>query len=195
MKATKDKNKICSKCGEEKSLSDFSKDKKTKDKLSYICKECSNKNSKNHYLKYSEDKKEKAKKWYLDNKDKKNIYRKEYYKQNTLEEKKLVKLYQQSPKGKAVRANYNHKRRIQCKITDITTDWLLEFKEKSIHCEICSCEMNDIRWHPQSKHLDHIIPLGKGGTHTMDNVRYICQTCNLSRPKNGSDLIKYKEVA
>lgn len=41
---------------------------------------------------------------------------------------------------------------------------------------------------PNSKQLDHILPLNIGGTHTVGNVRIICRTCNLARPKDGSDL-------
>lgn len=41
---------------------------------------------------------------------------------------------------------------------------------------------------PRKKHLDHIIPIAAGGTHTLGNVRVICATCNLSRPSDASDL-------
>jgi hypothetical protein len=46
--------------------------------------------------------------------------------------------------------------------------------------------------HRNSKQLDHIIPIVLGGTHTIGNVRIICRTCNLSRPKDGSDLVGHQ---
>jgi len=49
--------------------------------------------------------------------------------------------------------------------------------------------MNDIRYSPAAKHVDHIKPLCIGGLHTRDNVRVICQDCNLRRPRNGSDVV------
>ena len=51
--------------------------------------------------------------------------------------------------------------------------------------------MIDIPFLPNSRHLDHIIPLNPkaSGTHTTDNVRFICLKCNLKRPKDGSDII------
>lgn len=30
-------------------------------------------------------------------------------------------------------------------------------------------------------HLDHVIPLSKGGTHTADNVKVACAPCNLRK--------------
>lgn len=31
------------------------------------------------------------------------------------------------------------------------------------------------------EHLDHIVPLSRGGTHTPDNVAWACAPCNLSK--------------
>lgn len=111
----------------------------------------------------------------------------------TSERIELEKKYRQSDIGKAVKNNYKHRRRAKEKITDITNIWLGDLKKNSDFCLLCNCKMNVIKYHPQSKHLDHIIPLNIGGTHTMDNVRYICRKCNLSRPKDGSDIIKVQK--
>lgn len=37
-------------------------------------------------------------------------------------------------------------------------------------------------------HTDHVIPLCVGGSHWPSNLRPACAKCNLSRPKDGSDL-------
>jgi 5-methylcytosine-specific restriction endonuclease McrA len=37
-------------------------------------------------------------------------------------------------------------------------------------------------------HVDHILPLAAGGTHTKDNLRILCPSCNCSRPIDGSDV-------
>lgn len=54
-------------------------------------------------------------------------------------------------------------------------------------CPLCKKRMTTAPGRRQ-KHLDHIVPLNIGGTHTHGNVRVICRTCNLSRPSDGSDL-------
>ena len=77
------------------------------------------------------------------------------------------------------------------KETDITSNWLMELETESIFCKMCDVKMNNINHHPQQKHLDHIIPFKMNGTHTKNNVRYVCRTCNLSRPKNGYDLVEF----
>jgi 5-methylcytosine-specific restriction endonuclease McrA len=49
--------------------------------------------------------------------------------------------------------------------------------------------MIDEPYEPNSKELDHMIPLNAGGTHTIGNVRIICRSCNRQRPHDGSDYI------
>lgn len=61
-------------------------------------------------------------------------------------------------------------------------------KEAARRCPLCGVTMSGRQYEPSSKHLDHIIPISQGGAHTRANVRVICQTCNLSRPKDGRDL-------
>lgn len=51
----------------------------------------------------------------------------------------------------------------------------------------CGVRMADVPFLPNSKELDHIVPLNVGGTHTIGNVRIICRRCNTGRPLDGSD--------
>ncbi len=43
-------------------------------------------------------------------------------------------------------------------------------------CYLCgkTCEPHEI-------HLDHVMPLSKGGHHTAENLRVACSTCNLAK--------------
>jgi len=48
------------------------------------------------------------------------------------------------------------------------------------HCRIglvCDCDFVPF----EEMHLDHVIPLSKGGTHTWNNVQTGCKPCNLSK--------------
>ncbi len=81
------------------------------------------------------------------------------------------------------------RRREQMKETDITVDWLVQQKHSTSLCPNCDIELTTLGINePTSKHLDHIIPLNIGGLHLKSNVRYICRTCNLTRPRDGRDI-------
>ncbi len=66
-----------------------------------------------------------------------------------------------------------HKRRTQTKEGDLTTEqWLELVEECGGMCVKCAAPY---------EHMDHIIPLSKGGEHTLDNVQPLCAKCNLSK--------------
>jgi 5-methylcytosine-specific restriction endonuclease McrA len=43
-------------------------------------------------------------------------------------------------------------------------------------CAVCRTSLRDIR-----PHLDHIMPIAKGGPNTDDNAQLLCPTCNLTK--------------
>jgi 5-methylcytosine-specific restriction endonuclease McrA len=73
------------------------------------------------------------------------------------------------------------------RLTDITPEYELMLRAKAKRCSLCTVKLTDQPYLPNSKELDHIIPKGIGGTHTIGNVRILCRRCNIARPKDGSD--------
>lgn len=43
-------------------------------------------------------------------------------------------------------------------------------------CAYCKAKGKSVEWH-----LDHIMPLARGGHHTADNVQVLCAPCNMSK--------------
>lgn len=126
--------------------------------------------------------------WQKDNRINRILSCKKYYLKNREKELQRRKDYNQTPIGKISSLNNSMKRRLLYKDTDITLEWLLTLKQTTIHCSICNIELSDKGTEYNGKQLDHIIPLSVGGLHMKNNVRFICKTCNLRRPKDGRDL-------
>lgn len=72
-------------------------------------------------------------------------------------------------------------------VSDITAEQELAMRRKARKCPMCGTSLTSKPGLPNSKHLDHIIPICVGGTHTHGNVRIVCASCNLTRPKDGRD--------
>lgn len=73
--------KICSKCGRELPLSEFYKNKTTKDGASYWCKKCNKKDSRRYYAANKEKIAERNRKYGTENKGKLAEYRRKYQKE------------------------------------------------------------------------------------------------------------------
>ena len=69
----------------------------------------------------------------------------------------------------------NHERRDLC-VGTLSLDIRVKLFESQNGCCVgCSCAIDD------SAHLDHIVPISRGGINTDDNVQLLCPTCNLSK--------------
>ena len=65
------------------------------------------------------------------------------------------------------------------------------YERDSGTCYLCGCTCNFNDWKPGKIRkwsagdtyptIDHVIPISKGGTDTLDNVRLACWKCNMSK--------------
>ena len=129
---------------------------------------------------YSKNRKkvlEKAKKYYLENRDKVS---------------KRGKTYRSKAEVLAKILERNRIRRILMislqENTDITIDFMIQLRKDNPNCAMCHGLLTNKKGDNQT-HLDHIIPLNVGGKHEIRNVRLVCRKCNLSRPKDGRDVL------
>ena len=116
------------------------------------------------------------KEWALENKEKLREYKREYYLKNKESILIRVKEYRKTEQGKIVKRNSNHKRRTLTKDGDVTTQQLKELYSTVKNCYWCNTKLNK-----NNTHLDHIMPLSKGGEHTISNIVISCPTCNLEK--------------
>ena len=196
--------KICTKCQELKPKTEFHKKKSGEDLLVSVCKMCKSKLDKA----YRDANKEKihaynVRKYHADpekvkarNKNYRDTLtpekraaikvRKAEYNKNAPKEvkerkKEYDKQYFASEAGKLVITKSVHKRRAQKLSSDdgtVTSQALEELKiTQNQLCAYCGTLLD---FTAKGKvHLDHVIPLSKGGAHSITNVVWSCAHCNL----------------
>lgn len=199
----------CSRCGELKPLEAFYKDSsrttkrrpecivcskayraKNKDKINKRNKESYDAEEKKKYtLKTKEHKQNYNKEYWQKNKESLSISNKEYQQSNKSKLSKTAAIYRNTEQGRASRKNSANKRR-ETKIRSADGSLPMNINNSTIHtptlidllaqqdkrCVYCGIELT-----MHSSHLDHIHPLSRGGTHTIDNVQFLCPTCNLQK--------------
>ena len=180
--------KACSSCHEEKSFLEFSKNKNTKDGLSYTCKSC--------VKKYKQDNKGRAN-LLVRKKRKKNPikYRQQSNKshQNNRNER-LVKqhIYYENNKEYFAKKNKNYRNENidQILLRNRQREKLLDsfpvIQQSEINKLLEKCDNKCFYCKIDVKrginlHLDHKTPLFRGGAHSIDNLVSSCQKCNLKK--------------
>ena len=185
-------SKICSRCKKEKLASEFDKMSRNRDGLKEHCKSCRSTEFIENYYKNHERSKKKSRenglKHYYKNKEKilrkKREWRKanpgkgknynSWHSRNPEESKKKHRAWLKEHKEATIR--YTSKRRMNIKkatIIEFTGDQLNQrmsvFGNKCAYCGGIF------------QHIDHVIPLSRGGYHCLANLRPACAHCNLSK--------------
>ena len=135
---------------------------------------------------YRINNKEKLQQYYKDNKEYKQLYRlnnkerikeqrSKYYKDNNIKLHQYI--YRQN--HQEIYRNYQRKRRalkknqigyVPYNIKQILIDI------QNYQCHYCQLNLNENKYH-----LDHWIPLSKGGLHDIYNLQLLCISCNLKK--------------
>lgn len=176
--------KICTKCNEEKPIIKFGTDNQKKDKLSSACKSCNVKKAQKYYLKNKEKIKEYKRKYTALNRDKISEKQKKYREENKESIAKSKKEWTKKniQRRRISSLNYAHRRRNKILKGDATVEQVKHLIDTTTHCYWCKKKLTDY-------HIDHYVPLSKGGKHTISNLVLACPKCNLI--KNAKDPIKF----
>lgn len=169
--------KVCRQCDQEQPLSNFYKEKRNKDGLKHFCKSCII---------------QKTKTWKECNPNKVIVQKNKYYELNKKKESARTKKYRASNKDKI--NGYKRKRRALTLGNEHNQYTLQQVIDTyGLDCYICDNPI-DIKAPRQAGkdnwelglHLDHFIPLSKGGADNLSNVRPSHGVCNL---KKGSKVV------
>lgn len=175
--------KTCKRCNQVRPLSDFTKHAKTP-----YCKPCCAEKlrewreanpelSRAHSAKYKErhpDKIKQISKQYCDNnKDVLAIKNREWYERNTEYAKQKAKEWRLA-NPERVRATLNA---LRMKRNSAAGSFTAEDVKNILSAQLGLCSTCGVDL-AAGYHIDHIVPLSKGGTSWPDNLQMLCPTCN-----------------
>jgi 5-methylcytosine-specific restriction endonuclease McrA len=194
--------KFCKKCGIIKDITEFYRSSKKRDGHASACKKCQNAVNKAYKIKneekimtyqenYRKEHKEKMSSYFKERyeatRDEQLEYRKQHYASNKEQYAKSAKNYYISNKetilnsvkawAKIIKNKRNEykRRRRALKRNSIVENFSLEEVFNKYGNQCFYCKMKNF------EHLDHFVPLSKGGAHTLENVRPSCAECNMKK--------------
>lgn len=171
--------KTCIKCGESRPLEDFWKNSSFADGRESTCKFCKNAKRRRAYQEDLEVNRERvrvaARHIYRQNPEKAKARRERYESKDPERIRAMKDAWKQAHPDRLL--DYDQARRARVRGTQIEPiSRRLVWEQDEGICHICleSVEFEDM-------HLDHVVPLSKGGTHTYDNVASSHEMCNLKK--------------
>ena len=90
---------------------------------------------------------------------------------------------------KARESNKVHRRRVRITATsDVSNSFLRRLRLSRKTCPLCGQRFSE----QNRASVDHVVPLALGGTHTRDNLRLLCCSCNSRRGATLSDVSNFQ---
>jgi len=195
--------KACSVCKELKLHSDFQKDSNVKTGLRSECKLCSKERDRKKYIKYREKRLAKQKEYYQQNREKAIEYARQWRKDNPEKCKEYHEVYAEKYPEKERLRHFNKAKKYREEKPELVKEWskrwrenhpekvaLANQKRRAKYSEFLVTE-KDIRKIYSSQcvacgtyeriTLDHIVPLSRGGNHSLGNLQPLCFSCNSSK--------------
>lgn len=185
--------KRCTKCGHEYPLTTefWHKHKSKKFGYSGYCKSCAKEYNRNYYVRNSDKIKSATTEWLNNNRDKKRLYSQRSYETHKEARQEYHRQYRESNREKVNRASRKsqiknpdrvretwrnrrlRKKNIEGTFTEIQVREL--YQKQSGLCFHCGVSLNNVF------HRDHWIPITKGGSNWIENIRLLCPHCNHSK--------------
>lgn len=103
---------------------------------------------------------------------------------NPEKHKENARKYRKTERGKAVQFSDRHRRRTAHRNGDVSSVELSEIIKNAKVCYWCRESLKN-----KKIHIDHYIPLSKGGEHTLTNLVVSCSVCN--QKKSAKDPIEF----
>jgi 5-methylcytosine-specific restriction endonuclease McrA len=113
--------------------------------------------------------------WYEANKEKVNARWRKYHADNLDKINKHRVIYRQQNHDKLVIDSANRQKRLKENGGKLSYGIIPKIRKlQKNKCACCKCDL-------VKEHLDHIIPLALGGSHSDDNIQLLCPFCNQSK--------------
>lgn len=179
--------KVCSKCNCTKSLTFFGVRKSNPDGLQKWCIPCLREYNLAYYNNNKERLKQNVLKWCAENREASRSIKDKWSKANPEKQMTAIKRWQEQNEEqfKATKKKWREDNkdvlRIHCvnrrrKLAGGTLPKDIAVKLMEKQGGICNCCLKPLNG---DYHIDHIIPISKGGTNTEDNVQLLHSRCNL----------------
>lgn len=178
--------KLCRYCNIEKPLDFFGNDKRANDGKKNKCSSCHNEYMKAYYWRHREVMAARVLVHHYKNRESANARRKQNRLKNLEKQMQHSRQWQKdNPEAaNSIKSNWRMKNRVKLqqlakhremiiKTGNVPSSYIKELRQ--LPCNYCG------QYFENKMHIDHVVPISKGGQHSIDNLVTACRSCNLSK--------------
>lgn len=196
-----EQSKACTKCGQIKPFSEFYKSKRYKSGVQSACKRCSYEQVKASITKKPEHYHQKNREWQVKNRKLLSDLARKYYWENPEVYRSRSRKYSSQNKDLIAVKNFVYKSENAVRLNKQTKEWRIKNPDKVVEQNnrrrqrvyknglfaVSAKEVRKLMSRPcfycaaSSQHLDHVVPVSRGGRHSIGNLVPSCQKCNQSK--------------
>lgn len=154
----------------------FHRNRATKDGFQHYCKECQLAVAKRYREQNPDKAKESNRKWHNENLDIAHLIQRRWYEANREKRLKYYSRWRRSNRNATRQHSAKRRARKLGAGGEISAlDIKLQYDRQLGKCYWCGRNVGE------SYHVDHVIPLSRGGSNTPCNIVIACPTCNYSK--------------
>lgn len=172
--------KTCTKCATEKPVTDFGRNKGTSDGLKKWCKPCHNAYQAEYRKKNPEQTAAAVADWHKKNPERVAHIKRHYYDKNTTEVKARAAGWKKRNPEKMRAFENNRRARLLSQGVMPADAYRRLANFFGEQCMYPGCEA------VEKLHIDHVVPLSKDGSNTLDNAQLLCAHHNTSKGNRSS---------
>lgn len=211
--------RLCKKCGVSKAADQFHKDKKSRDGLSYSCKDCAKARASAHYYANHEQEKARRREYHAANRDELTAKHREYWHRTKEYRRVAAAAYRAANKAIISERGRIYRHKNQETVAERRANWRKQNPDKVSILRRASKAMRRARQKAggsykaadildlqrlqrgrcaacvrplgRGYHVDHVQPLARGGRNDKKNLQLLCPSCN--QTKSARDPLEFMQ--
>ncbi len=180
------KSKVCAKCKKRKRFSAFNQSLRGKFGLHSYCRTCDAANKRKWYLVNKVHVVEKSKEWNKQNSDRFSKNQHKHKKKYADRYSEYYKQWAETNRENCRLRKHKYYAQLKRQLGEVSPNIIEHlFVDQKGLCFYCNREL-------QEYHLEHMLPISKGGLHDDSNLCISCPTCNLRKHNKTAEEFKWQ---